>query len=190
MTSLLSGERVAKTHARVEACGEVDELASVLGALAAALPPAEPSVRATVIGIQAELMRAGALLATSGDSPTLAQLPLVGPEQTRTLEKETDALEAGMPQLQTFILPGGHPSAAWAHVARTVCRRAERRVLGVMAGSAGGAPTSPTAGSAGVAPDSPMAGILAYLNRLSTYLFVLARHCNMVNGIAEVPWQG
>jgi cob(I)alamin adenosyltransferase len=183
MTSLLSGERVGKSHARVEAVGEVDELASVLGALAASFSTEQGDLRRHIQGIQGELLRVGALIATSPDSPTLALLARVGPEQTHALEEEIRKLEAALPPLQSFILPGGHPSAAWAHVARTVCRRAERRVFGVATGGARDAER--VADAEGV-----MGGIPTYLNRLSTYLFVLGRFCNKVNGVPEATWKG
>jgi cob(I)alamin adenosyltransferase len=84
-------------------------------------------------------------------------------------------MEKDLPTLQGFLLPGGHPSAAWAHVARTVARRAERRVAAVIAG-----------GSSSHAAD---ACILTFLNRLSTYLYVLARHCNRVQGVSDTLWK-
>jgi cob(I)alamin adenosyltransferase len=177
MTSLLSGERVPKSHARVEACGEVDELVSVLGACAAALPPDQAELCREIQAIQGDLLLAGAWLATSIGSPTLAMLRVLGPDRTRALEDGIDRLEAELPPLQSFILPGGHSTAAWAHVARTVCRRAERRVQILMAD--GGEETS-----------TGTQGILAYLNRLSTYLFALARYCNKLHGVPDLAWKG
>ena len=176
MTSLLSGERVPKSHDRVEACGEVDELSSVLGALASALPAGQEALRQDIQRIQGELLHIGARLATSPGAPTLAMLRQIGPAETRVLERAIDALESSLPPLQNFILPGGHPSAAWAHVARAVCRRAERRILRAARGDG--------------EIDAASAGLLGYMNRLSTYLFVLARACNAAQGIPEVPWKG
>jgi cob(I)alamin adenosyltransferase len=175
MTSLLSGERVRKNHARVEACGEVDELSSVMGALASALPAGQDDRRREIQRIQGELLHVGARLATSPGAPTPGMLREIGPAETRALEHSIEAMEKSLPPLQSFILPGGHPSAAWAHVARTVCRRAERRILA-------------TAGEQEV--EAGTAGILGYMNRLSTYLFVLARACNTAAGVPEVPWKG
>ncbi|MGA2480661.1 MAG: cob(I)yrinic acid a,c-diamide adenosyltransferase [Spirochaetia bacterium] len=177
MTSLLSGERVPKSHARVEACGEVDELSSVLGAAASTLPAGQEDRRREIQRIQGELLHVGARLATSPGAQTLAMLREIGPAETRALEQAIEAMEKTLPPLQSFILPGGHPSAAWAHVARTVCRRAERRILALAA---------PRDGEA----DAGIAGILGYMNRLSTYLFVLARACNAALGVPEVPWKG
>ena len=175
MTSLLSGERVPKSDARVEACGEVDELSSVLGALAAALGPGQEEQRREIQRIQGELLFVGARLATSPDSPTLASLREIGPAEIRTLEAAIERMEAALAPLQSFILPGGHPTAAWAHVARTVCRRAERRILQL---------------SARDRAIDERAGILGYMNRLSTYLFVLARACNAAHSVPDVPWKG
>jgi cob(I)alamin adenosyltransferase len=175
MTSLLSGERVPKTHPRVEACGELDELASVLGALAASLGPDTDGLRREIQDIQGTLLHIGATLATSSDSATAGMLRAIGAEDTRTLERAIERMEQALPPLQGFILPGGHPSAAWAHVARTVCRRAERRALAI--------PGNP-------AEDSRLAAILAWLNRLSSYLFVLARACNAMRGVPETTWKG
>ena len=177
LTSLLSGERVPKSHARVEACGEVDELSSVLGACAAALPAANADLRKEIQGVQADLLRIGALLATSPGSPTRQMLRTIGPDRVHEIEDSIDRLEKELPPLQSFLLPGGHPTAAWAHVARTVCRRAERRVQSL---------ADEAAESAGQALD----GILPYLNRLSTYLFALARSCNKLHGVADIPWKG
>ena len=175
MTSLLSGERVPKTHPRVEACGELDELASVLGALSASLPADSHELRREIEGIQGMLLHIGAALATSHDTATAGMLRVVGIEDTRMLEGAIERMEQALPPLQGFILPGGHPSAAWAHVARTVCRRAERRELAI--------PDGP-------AVDGRFAGMLAYLNRLSSYLFVLARSCNALYAVPEVIWKG
>jgi cob(I)alamin adenosyltransferase len=87
-------------------------------------------------------------------------------------------MEEGLPPLKGFILPGGHPSAAWAHLARTVCRRAERRVVGLAA--EGGPPEA----------DEQVQRAIVYLNRLSDFLFVLARHLNRLQGVDDVRWHG
>ena len=128
MTSLLSGERVSKSHERMEACGDLDELGSVLGAFAAVLPDPLSALRSEVHGIQGELLHIGAWVGTAPDSAAAAALrgftggPLEAPEAS------IDGMEKTLPPLASFILAGGHPSAAWAHVARTVCRRAEKHV--------------------------------------------------------------
>jgi len=171
ITSLLSGERVPKSHIRVEACGELDELASVLGALAASLSTRQEKARGEISWIQEQLLLIGAWVATTPDSagtgpgaPGAVRAPSAEP--VHVLEEAAEAMEREMPPLQGFLLPGGHPSAAWAHVARTVCRRAERRAAAV-----------------------PSPEVLPFLNRLSTYLYALARSCNRLNGVAETQWK-
>ena len=109
-TSLFSGERVNKSDLRVEAYGDVDELASLLGAL-------------------------GAWLAVTPGSPASSELPSISQEHAKGLEAAIDRMEQELPALKDFILPGGHVSAAWAHVARAVCRRAERHVVRLSATS-------------------------------------------------------
>ena len=177
ITSLLSGERVPKSSARVDACGEVDELASVLGACAAALSAAHSDLHLEIQGVQSDLLHIGAWLATSPGSPTRQMLRTISRGRLREIEDAIDRLEAGLPPLQSFLLPGGHPTAAWAHIARTVCRRVERRVQSLESGAGEGAGESPE-------------GILPYLNRLSTYLFALARSCNKLHGVPDITWTG
>jgi len=176
-TSLLSGERVAKSHSRIEACGDVDELNCTLGALIASLPTKDRGLRGELENVQADLFRLGARLATNPDSAALSLLPTFGPENTRRLEATIDRFEAELPPLQGFILPGGHPTAAWAHLARTVCRRAERRVVQC-------AHESDRTG-----PGEPLADAIAYLNRLSSLMFTVARVSNQIFGVAERTWQ-
>ena len=172
-TSLLSGERVSKTHLRVEVCGDVDELNSVLGAMVAALPEHQGELKEEILRIQADLFHVGAWLATTPGSPTLGMLQEIGPEHTKALEADIDRLEVILPPLRSFILPGGHPTAAWAHIARAVCRRAERQALHLATGE----------------PAERLSGVIAYLNRLSDYLFVLARYCNSLHGVPDRMWQ-
>lgn len=176
-TSLFSGERVFKAHARIDAYGDVDELNSMLGALAAALPVQAGAIGAQIARLQADLMKAGAWLATSPGSPSLAQIEALTAADAAALEAAIDHMDADLPPLRSFILPGGHPAAAWAHVARTVCRRAERRVVGLA-----DATDDP-------ARQDHYGGTLVYLNRLSDYLFVLARFLNHVTGIPERTWK-
>jgi cob(I)alamin adenosyltransferase len=175
-TSLFSGERVPKDHRRIEAYGDLDELNSVLGALAAA-SAGQPAVQAELAGIQSDLFHLGAWLATTPEAPAAAALEPIDPQRSSRLEAAIDRMEAGLPPLKAFILPGGHPSAAWAHVARTVCRRAERRVVGLADGD--GPP----------AAQEQLQRTIVYLNRLSDYLFVLARHLNRLQGIDDVRWR-
>lgn len=177
-TSLFSGERVSKANRRVEAYGEVDELNSVLGALASCLSEGDPEVRQAVEQVQRELFRVGGRLAATPDSPHFEDLPGLDEAALKRLEAEIDRMAERLPRLKGFILPGGHPSACWAHLARTVCRRAERHVVGLLEASAEPGPAGEN-----------LARIQAYMNRLSDYLFVLARYCNHLHGLADTPWE-
>jgi len=177
VTSLFSGERVPKDNARIEAYGDVDELNSVIGALIASLPAPLAGIRGELQEIQSDLFHLGAWLATTPGAPAESQLQPFGPERASTLERSIDRMDEGLPALKGFILPGGHASAAWAHLARTVCRRAERRAAGLSTGK-------PDAG-----PGTQLGRAIVYLNRLSDYLFVLARHMNRTQGIEDRLWK-
>lgn len=176
-TSLFSGERVSKTHARIEACGDVDELNSVLGALVSAMPAGQAELLRELKAAQSALLAAGALLGTTTRSPSASSVVGIGAGEIEALEAAADRLDAGLPKLAGFVIPGGHASASWAHVARTVCRRAERRVVAL------------TGEAAGSVPDPGLDGVAVYLNRLSDYLFCLARHNNHATGTAEELWK-
>ncbi|MBT9259641.1 MAG: cob(I)yrinic acid a,c-diamide adenosyltransferase [Clostridiales bacterium] len=169
-TSLFGGQRVSKTSPRVEAYGAVDELNAWLGICAAYLK-AEDEWHRRLLEVQGDLFQMGALLATP---PHREKPPARGLDEEDILKLESwidEAMEeAG--ELKTFILPGGSPEAAFLHGARTVCRRAEREVVRL----AGEEPV-------------PLV-VLAYLNRLSDWLFALARAVNRRRGVADVPWVG
>jgi cob(I)alamin adenosyltransferase len=170
-TDLLGGGRVGKDDRRVEAYGEVDELNACLGACAAASPHAD--LRELVRAIQATLFSLGAYLAAPDRSRReRAGIPGLEDDDVLALEKRIDELEAELAPLERFILPGGSAPAAAFHVARTVCRRAERRAVLLHH----------------LEPLSPVA--LRYLNRLSDLLFVLARVENRRAGVPDVEWQG
>ncbi len=177
-TSLFSGERIEKSDPRIDAYGDLDELNAVVGAVVAALPhhPESGQLRTQLVTIQSDLFRLGALLATSPDSPAAAHLSPMTVEHHQRLEDQIDAMDARLEALNCFIIPGGHPSAAGAHVARTVCRRVERRVVKLTS-------------SQSVIREG-LEEMLVYLNRLSDYFFVLARYCNHLAGVADEPWQG
>ena len=96
-------------------------------------------------------------------------------EDSRCLEEQVDQMQSQLPELTVFILPGGHSSAAWAHVARTVCRRAERRIVSLL--------------DQNTLSDDGANSLLTYVNRLSDYLFVLARYCNHLAGMDDQVWQ-
>lgn len=171
-THLFGGDRVSKADPRVEAYGTVDELNSVLG-LARARLPADHELQSVLASVQEALFAVGAELATArADDPRLAShVPRVGAADVETLERCIDRLEADLEPLRTFVLPGGSEAGALLHVARSVCRRAERRVVAL----------------AGQAPVSPQ--VLRYLNRLSDLLFVCARWVNHRAGTPEPPWE-
>ena len=168
-TRLATGEPVSKADARVEAYGAVDETNACLGL--ARLHTAGTPLDAVLGRIQNELFDLGADLATppaSGEAPS-AKLRILE-SQVGRLEAEIDELNADLPELSSFVLPGGTPAAAALHLARTVCRRAERRAVALQAS---GAEVSPPA--------------MRYLNRLSDLLFVAARAAND-QGRADVLW--
>jgi cob(I)alamin adenosyltransferase len=163
-TGLFGGGRVPKDDARVAAYGEVDELNAAVGFAAALEPQSFDS--AFLETIQRDLFTIGAELA----SPDAAKAPHIGPAQVGALEHMIDGHEAKLKPLQNFILPGGTPKAAAFHLARTVCRRAERAVVSL-------------ARQQTISP-----AIVQYLNRLSDLLFVLARTANAQAGRSDVPW--
>lgn len=166
-TGLFGGARVRKDDSRVEAYGAVDELNACLGACRAS---ALPRWDALLQRIQADLLHVGAdLAAPEGAAP--GGLPRIGGDDVAALEHEIDAVSAELPPLRHFVLPAGPGGAAALHVARTVCRRAERRVVALAA-------EAPVNGEA-----------LRYLNRLSDLLFVLARAAVLGAGGREEPWQ-
>ena len=181
-TSLFSGERVSKNHERVDAYGDIDELSSLLGALAALIPEQGQEIVEEIHQIQSDLLSAGAILATTPDSSSFDSLTKIGLDKSKILEKSMDRMDAELPRLKTFILPGGHISSAWAHIARTVCRRAERRMIGLFQ-------QSDADNDSSVSIPEHVQELLVYINRLSDYLFVTARYCNHILGTEDVPWK-
>jgi cob(I)alamin adenosyltransferase len=176
-TSLFSGERVPKDDARIEAYGDVDALNSVIGALIASLPASLPDIRGELQEVQSDLFHIGAWLATTPGAPAASLLQPFGPERAAALEHSIDGMDEHLPPLKGFILPTGHASAAWAHIARTVCRQTERRAVGLST-------SEPDAD-----PSDQLSRIIVYLNRLSDYFFILARHINRSQGIADSLWK-
>ena len=164
-TSLFSGERVSKTSLRVEACGTLDELNCVIGAARAAVPTAPTEV--SLAAIQYHLFSLGADLATSGEKQRAARIK---PIEITWLETEIDRMVSELPPLHNFILPGGSAAAAQIHLARAICRRAERTVVNLSQ-------------SEEVSKDA-----VRFLNRLSDFLFILARYENLLSGVAEEKW--
>ena len=176
-TSLFSGERVTKCDQRIEAYGDVDELNSLLGALAAGLAEIKPDLAHNLQQIQADLFQLSSILAITPDSPAIASLTEITDNRISQLEQSIDQLDGQLPNLSGFILPGGHPSAAWAHICRTVCRRAERKATRLSNEYVEGKAAQQFQLS------------LVYLNRLSDYLFVLARYCNHIQGVSDTLWK-
>lgn len=165
-TGLVDGSRVGKADARIDAFGDVDEANAVLG-LAAAL--ADDATRDLLRSFQRDLFTLGADLASPGGTTGALR---IGEDDVRRVESVTDRLEAALPPLRRFVLPGGTPLAAHLHLARTVVRRAERRAWAV-------------AESAKLNPHA-----LVYLNRLSDCLFLLAREANAKAGVTDPEWVG
>lgn len=177
-TGLYGGPRVRKDHSRIEAFGAVDELNAVIGL--ARCEPIEADVDgntadALLARIQSELFDLGAELASP--DPRRLGTKLITADHIGRLEAAIDACDARLPPLKEFILPGGVRAAALLHLARTVCRRAERRLVSLMAAEPNDA--SPISTEA-----------LVYLNRLSDLLFVLARLVNQMAGQPDVRWRG
>ena len=183
-TGLTGGARVPKTHPRVRAMGDVDELNSPLGVLRAQRPP--PALRAALTRIQHELFNLGGELSLPGAT-------LVTGKHLRALERDVEALNRGLPPLKEFVLPGGTPAAAAAHVARAICRRAERAVWAVHAAEKGVGSifpprSAPRSGSLQKMDSTPFSA--RYLNRLSDFLFVAARVLARAKGGREAQWRG
>ncbi|UCD78407.1 MAG: cob(I)yrinic acid a,c-diamide adenosyltransferase [Desulfobacterales bacterium] len=176
-TSLFSGERVSKSDRRIEAYGDVDELNSLLGALATDLQEEDTVLADALQRIQSDLFHLSAILAVTPDSQAMDSIEKMSDNQIRGLEQAIDELEAKLPTLTGFILPGGHTTAAWAHICRAVCRRAERHVIRIA-----------DEYSRGEAADQFQLAVV-YLNRLSDYLFVLARYCNQLRGVSDTLWK-
>ena len=174
-TSLFSGERVSKSERRVEAYGDVDELNSILGGVVASLSSEAPELAHEQI--QSILLHLGSWLAVTPDSPASKELLEITEEHSKTLETAIDRMEKALPDLKEFLLPGGHITAVWAHVARAVCRRAERHVVRL------------STSSPETEESHQLRGAIVYLNRLSDYLFVLARHCNKIQGLTDTLWK-
>jgi cob(I)alamin adenosyltransferase len=167
-TALGDGSRVPKDHPRVTAYGSVDELNAVLGLLLSSTPP--PDEAELLRTIQNDLFDVGAdLCLPSKPDEKPGQHLRIRPAQAERLEQAIDRLNARLKPLTSFVIPGGQPAAAWCHLARTVCRRAERDVV-------------PLARSEPINPQ-----IVIYLNRLSDLLFVLAR-CYNCDGMQDGLW--
>ena len=169
MTSLIGGIRVPKNHARLEAYGTVDELNSQIGVLMSYMN--DEHDYNFLLGIQNMLFVVGSNLATDTSVRQLSEGSVVSHEKVEEIEKEIDEVDAALPPLKAFVLPSGCRAAAVAHVCRTVCRRAERRILSLRDNC------------------EVDEQVMLYINRLSDYLFVLARKLNVQAENSEIFWK-
>jgi len=167
MTSLFGGKRVSKADLRIDTYGTVDELNSWVGVLRDQEVNAKR--KEILLAIQDRLFTMGSMLATEPGNVKV-KIPKLHEDDIVALEKEIDAMEASLPPMRSFILPGGHPSVSFAHVTRTVCRRAERLVIALQQ------------------TDTVDQIVIKYLNRLSDYFFVLSRLMTQELKAEESPW--
>jgi len=168
-TALIGGNRVSKDHIRIEAYGTVDELNSYLGVVTDQL--GNPGINSWILEIQDRLFTIGSALATDPGKTPKMKLPDLHDTDIEWLEQRIDEMDDVLPPMKSFILPGGHIAASQAHVARCVCRRAERLCVHMQ-------------NNEEFVPED----VLKYLNRLSDFLFVLARFIVFRNGGSEIPW--
>lgn len=166
-TSLFGGKRVSKSELRIEAYGTVDELNSWIGVLRD--QEVNQKRKSVLVEIQDRLFTIGSILATEPEN-TKVKIPALAESDIEFLEKQMDAMDELLQPMRFFVLPGGHISVSWGHVARTVCRRTERLVIALDQHEK-------------VAPL-----VIKYLNRLSDYLFVLCRMMTQELGVVETPW--
>ena len=171
-TSLVGGERIAKDDSRLEAYGTIDELNSWLGMVSATSAPLpSPILPDFWTSVQSRLFDIGSYLATNPEGPyAYATANPVGQAQVDQLEAAIDTIDAALPKLRSFVIPAGTVGACNAHVARTVCRRAERRLVTLAAATA----------------IDPL--VMKYVNRLSDLLFAVARFNNVNTGTSEILW--
>lgn len=167
-TGLFGGRRLSKSHLRIEAYGTVDELNSHLGLLRD--QQTDAATRDRLHSIQSQLFSIGSILAS--DPEKELPVPELSEGQVEALEQAMDKMDAELPELKNFILPGGHPHVSQCHITRCVCRRAERLVVAL------------------AAIERVPAIVIKFLNRLSDYLFLLARWTAKALGVQEVIWKG
>jgi cob(I)alamin adenosyltransferase len=169
-TTLIGGTKVPKSNLRIESYGTVDELNSFIGWLNDSF--SEEHSRVVLREIQDRLFTIGSSLACDPEKEPLMKIPDLKKEDLELLEKEIDTMTSALPPMRSFILPGGHPVVSAAHIARCVCRRAERLCVRMKEKDLFIEPI-----------------VLQYLNRLSDYLFVLARWISHQLGVPEIPWK-
>jgi cob(I)alamin adenosyltransferase len=168
-TSLWGGARVPKHHLRIESYGTVDELNSHLGLVRDSLQ--DENLRTNLKTIQDRLFTVGSILATDPEKADKMSTPDLLQSDIEQLEQWIDEMDQSLPELKNFILPGGHPAVSFCHIARCVCRRAERLTVALHE----------------LEPVNEL--VLIYLNRLSDYLFVLARKIGQIFGASEIIWK-
>lgn len=170
MTSLIGGSKVPKSHLRIESYGTVDELNSHVGLCRDLLD--DSASRDMLLEVQDRLFTIGSSLACDPGKDTGMSLPSLDESDILTLEAEIDRMTESTPPMRSFILPGGHPAVSQLHIARCVCRRAERCCVRLQAETAG-----------------DLALVIKYLNRLSDHLFTLARYTAHLLKVEELPWR-
>ncbi len=169
-TGLIGGTKVPKNDLRIETYGTVDELNSWMGMIRDQM--ADAALKEELKYIQDRLFTIGSLLATDHSKNPKMELPDLHESDVQLLEKRIDEMTAQLPEMKSFILPGGHATVSSIHIARCVCRRAERHAVALQ--------------QYGVPVETL---VIQYLNRLSDYLFTLARYAGMLLGAAEIPWK-
>ena len=169
-TSLIGGTRVPKSHIRIETYGTVDELNSFIGLLSDLLTHDE--IKTILKEVQDRLFTVGSSLACDPEKEPHLKIPDLKESDITYLEQQIDAMNLVLEPMKSFILPGGHQAISTAHIARCVCRRAERWCVNLQEENLFVEPM-----------------VIQYLNRLSDYLFVVARYIGHLNGIADQPWK-
>ena len=169
-TSLIGGTKVAKSHIRIESYGNVDELNSFIGLLRDHI--ADDKSRTMLKEIQDRLFTIGSSLACDPEKDTKMEIPDLKEEDIILLEQEIDRMNGQLPALKSFILPGGHVAVSTAHIARCVCRRAERKCVEMH--------------EENIFVDEK---VIKYLNRLSDYLFMLSRYIGFLLNAEEIQWK-
>ena len=169
-TSLIGGTKVPKSHLRIESYGTVDELNSYIGLVSDHLTHEHSKI--ILKEIQDRLFTIGSSLACDPDKEPKMKIPDLKEEDVVLLEKEIDGMNEELPAMKSFILPGGHVAVSTAHIARCICRRAERISVNMQVQELFVDPL-----------------VIKYLNRLSDYLFVLARYIGHLLGVGEIPWK-
>ncbi|MCD4817210.1 MAG: cob(I)yrinic acid a,c-diamide adenosyltransferase [Candidatus Cloacimonetes bacterium] len=172
VTSLFTGERVSKNHLRLKAYGDLDELNSYLGLIVSLTDKRWTELKSELQQIQSHLFTIGGHLATGKNSLQKANLKQITPEMVNILENSIDSMQKSLLPLTSFVLPGGSEISSFTHIARTICRRVERHVVELNSENTIGLKTQNK-------------NILTYINRLSDYLFILARFFNIKYEIKE-----